>query len=141
MIRSATPEDFPTLADIWLRASRLAHDFIPAEFWESRHEAMARDHLPRAEVHVLEVEGRVIGFAALDGDHLEALFIDPDVQSYGHGSRLLAHAMAARSHLSLCVYSRNVRAASFYRRLGFQPVEERVEPLTGERETLMSWDR
>ncbi|MBB3331152.1 putative acetyltransferase [Halomonas campaniensis] len=141
MIRPATPEDIPTLADIWLRASRLAHDFIPAAFWESRYEAMARDHLPRAEVHVLEVEGRVIGFAALNDDHLEALFIDPDVQSYGHGSRLLAHAMAARTHLSLCVYSRNVRAVSFYRRLGFQPVEERVEPLTGESETLMTWDR
>ncbi|MGM0913955.1 MAG: GNAT family N-acetyltransferase [Pseudomonadota bacterium] len=142
MIRPATAEEIPGLVDIWLRASIRAHDFIPEAFWSSRAEAMAREHLPQAEeVAVLEVEGRVIGFAALNGDHLEALFIDPEVQSYGHGSRLMAHAMAGHERLTLCVYSRNVRAVSFYHRLGFRAVEERVEPLSGESETLMVWER
>lgn len=142
MIRSAAAEEIPGLVDIWLRASLRAHDFIPEAFWSSRAEAMARQRLPQAdELAVLEVEGRVIGFAALSGDHLEALFIDPEVQSYGHGSRLMAHAMAGHERLTLCVYSRNVRAVSFYRRLGFRAVEERVEPLTGENETLMAWQR
>lgn len=142
MIRPATAEEIPGLVDIWLRASIRAHDFIPEAFWSSRAEAMAREHLPQAEeVAVLEVEGRVIGFAALNGDHLEALFIDPKVQSYGHGSRLMAHAMAGHERLTLCVYSRNVRAVSFYHRLGFRAVEERVEPLSGESETLMVWER
>ncbi|MDY7115715.1 GNAT family N-acetyltransferase [Halomonas sp. SSL-5] len=142
MIRSAAAKEIPGLVDIWLRASIRAHDFIPEAFWSSRAEAMARQRLPQAdELAVLEVEGRVIGFAALSGDHLEALFIDPEVQSYGHGSRLMAHAMAGHERLTLCVYSRNVRAVSFYRRLGFRAVEERVEPLTGENETLMAWQR
>ncbi|MFB9146106.1 GNAT family N-acetyltransferase [Halomonas alkalicola] len=142
MIRPAVPHEIPRLADIWLRASLRAHDFIPAAFWESCREPMASDHLPGAEeLLVLEVEGRVIGFAALNGERLEALFIDPEVQSYGHGSRLMAHAMAHHARLSLCVFSRNVRAVSFYRRLGFQVVEERIEPLTGEPETLMAWQR
>ncbi|MEQ5801364.1 GNAT family N-acetyltransferase [Halomonas sp. H10-9-1] len=141
MIRSATSEEIPGLVDIWLRASIRAHDFIPEAFWTSRADSMAREYLPQAEeVVVLEVEGRVIGFSALNGDHLEALFIDPKVQSYGHGSRLMAHAMAAHGRLTLCVYSRNVRAVSFYHRLGFRAVEERVEPLTGECETLMAWE-
>lgn len=140
MIRPAVPQEIPLLADIWLRASCRAHDFIPAAFWESHHEAMAQEHLPGAdELLVLEVEGRVIGFAALNGERLEALFIDPEVQSYGHGSRLMAEAMARRPRLTLCVYSRNVRAVSFYRRLGFQIAGERTEPLTGEAETLMAW--
>ncbi len=140
MIRPANAEEIPLLADIWLRASRRAHDFIPAEFWERHLDAMTHDLLPGVEeLLVLEVEGRVIGFAALDGDRLEALFIDPEVQSYGHGSRLMAEAMARRSRLTLCVYSRNVRAVSFYRRLGFRVVDERIEPLTGEAETLMAW--
>lgn len=142
MIRPATAEEIPGLVDIWLRASIRAHPFIPEAFWSSRAEAMARENLPQAEeVAVLEVEGRVIGFAALNGDHLEALFIDPEVQSYGHGSRLMAHAMAGHERLTLCVYSRNVRAVSFYHRLGFRAVEERVEPLSGESETLMAWER
>ncbi|MGJ7458072.1 GNAT family N-acetyltransferase [Halomonas sp. MA07-2] len=140
MIRPAVPQEIPLLADIWLRASRRAHDFIPAEHWESSLDAMVEKYLPDAdELLVLEMEGRVIGFAALNGEHLEALFVDPELQSYGHGSRLMAHAMVHHSGLSLCVFSRNVRAVSFYRRLGFQVVEERLEPLTGELETLMAW--
>lgn len=141
MIRPAMPEDMPLLVDIWLRASRQAHDFIPAGFWEARAEAMARDYLPAAEVHVLDIGSRVIGFAALNGDHLEALFVDPDVQGYGHGSRLMAHAMERRRRITLCVYSRNVRAVSLYRRLGFQVCGEREDPLTGEQETRMQWTR
>ncbi|WP_299236148.1 GNAT family N-acetyltransferase [uncultured Halomonas sp.] len=142
MIRPATAEDIPLLADIWLRASVRAHDFIPETFWVSRAELMVQERLPQAEeVTVLEVEGRVIGFTALDGDHLQALFIDPRVQRYGHGSRLMAHAMSGHERLTLSVYSRNVRAVSFYHRLGFHAVEERLEPLTGENETLMAWDR
>ncbi|QTF91654.1 GNAT family N-acetyltransferase [Halomonas sp. BM-2019] len=140
MIRPATPEEIPLLVDIWLRAARQAHDFIPVAFWEAHSDAMARDHLAGVEeLLVLEEEGRVIGFSARNGEHLEALFIDPEAQSYGHGSRLMAHAMARHPHLTLCVYSHNVRAVSFYRRLGFQAVEERIEPLTGEPETLMAW--
>ncbi|WP_290796804.1 GNAT family N-acetyltransferase [Halomonas sp.] len=140
MIRPAVPQEIPQLADIWLRASRRAHDFIPAAYWEAHLDAMADERLPDAdELLVLEVEGRVIGFAALNGEHLEALFVDPELQSYGHGSRLMAHAMAHHPRLSLCVFSRNVRAVSFYRRLGFQVVEERLEPSTGEAETLMVW--
>ncbi|MFW3616715.1 GNAT family N-acetyltransferase [Billgrantia antri] len=139
MIRPAVAEDIPQLVDIWLRASQLAHDFIPATFWHERADDMARIYLPGAETYVLEVAGRAIGFAALNGDHLEALFIDPELQSFGHGTHLMAHAMGKRQRITLCVYSRNVRAVSFYRRLGFRAVEERLDPLSGESETLMLW--
>ncbi|WP_253450440.1 GNAT family N-acetyltransferase [Halomonas sp. Y3] len=142
MLRHARPDEIPLLADLWLRASLRAHDFIPAEFWVSHRDAMAAEHLPGAdELLVLEAEGRLIGFAALNGERLEALFIDPEVQSYGYGSRLMAEAMARHRRLTLCVFSRNVRAVSFYRRLGFRELEERLEPLTGEAETLMLWER
>ncbi|MCE8013554.1 GNAT family N-acetyltransferase [Billgrantia desiderata] len=141
MIRPATTEDIPQLVDIWLRASLLAHDFIPAGFWHERAEDMASLYLPGAETYVLEAAGRAVGFAALNDDHLEALFIDPELQSFGHGTHLMAHAMSKRERITLCVYSRNVRAVSFYRRLGFQVLEERTEPLSGEQETLMLWSR
>ncbi|TDO08711.1 MULTISPECIES: GNAT family N-acetyltransferase [Halomonas] len=142
MIRPATLEEIPQLVDIWLRASMRAHDFIADAYWESRVEAMTREHLPRAqELEVLEVEGRVIGFTALNGDHLQALFIDPQVQSYGYGSRLMAHAMAGHERLTLHVFTRNVRAVSFYRRLGFHLVDECQDPETGERQSCMAWSR
>ena len=108
---------------------------------DRRAEDMASLYLPGAETYVLEAAGRAVGFAALNDDHLEALFIDPELQSFGHGTHLMAHAMSKRERITLCVYSRNVRAVSFYRRLGFQVLEERTEPLSGEQETLMLWSR
>lgn len=139
MIRPALSQDIPQLVDIWLRASLQAHDFIPAAFWHERADDMARLYLPQSEIFVLEVAKRAVGFAALNGDHLEALFVDPKLQGFGYGSHLMAHAMSKRERITLCVYSRNVRAVSFYRRLGFRVVEERHEPLSGENETLMIW--
>ncbi|MBB3184790.1 putative acetyltransferase [Halomonas fontilapidosi] len=141
MIRTATREEFPQLVDIWLRASQRAHPFIAEAFWNARADDMARRRLPACKVQVLEAGRRVIGFCAMRGEHLEALFIDPEVQSFGHGSGLMAHAMAGHRHITLWVYSRNVRAVSFYRRLGFSVVDEREDAETGEQESFMAWSR
>ncbi len=141
MIRPATRGEFPHLVDIWLRASQQAHPFISEACWKARADDMARRRLPACEVQVLEAGRRVIGFSAMHGDHLEALFVDPDVQSFGHGTSLMAQAMTGHPCITLWVYSRNVRAVSFYRRLGFSIVDEREDPETGEAESLMSWSR
>ncbi|MDI5890756.1 GNAT family N-acetyltransferase [Halomonas rhizosphaerae] len=141
MIRPATREEFPQLVDIWLRASQQAHPFISEACWKARADDMALRRLPACEVQVLEAGRRVIGFCAMHGDHLEALFVDPEVQSFGHGSGLMAHAMEGHQCITLWVYSRNVRAVSFYRRLGFSIVDEREDPETGEQESLMAWSR
>lgn len=139
MIRTAVTEDLPVLVDIWRRAAPRAHDFLPSVFWESRVDDMAQRRLPGCEVLVLDAGGRVLGFAALEGDHLDALYVDPDVQSFGYGTQLLAHAMQGRRRITLDVYTRNVRAVSFYRRMGFMATGERVDPDSGESETRMVW--
>lgn len=141
MIRPAAREEFPHLVDIWLRASQQAHPFIPATCWRVRADDMALRRLPACDVQVLEAGRRVIGFCAMHGNHLEALFVDPEVQSFGHGTGLMAHAMEEHPCITLWVYSRNVRAVSFYRRLGFSIADEREDPETGERESLMTWSR
>ncbi|MDR9439808.1 MAG: GNAT family N-acetyltransferase [Halomonas sp.] len=141
MPRPATREEFPHLVDIWLRASQQAHPFIAETYWRARADEMARRRLPTCEVQVLEAGRHVIGFCAMHGDHLEALFVDPEVQSFGHGTSLMAQAMKNHPCITLWVYSRNVRAVSFYRRLGFGSIDEREDPETGEQELLMVWSR
>lgn len=131
----------PAVVDIWQRAAQGAHDFLPPDFWASHREAMACRHLPECMIRVLDAGGRVVGFAAMREEHLEALFVDPKAQGYGHGSELMAHTMALHDRITLRVYSRNVRAVSFYRRLGFHAYEESEDPLSGEPETLMVWTR
>ncbi|MBB3190820.1 GNAT family N-acetyltransferase [Halomonas cerina] len=139
MIRTAVAEDLPVLVDIWRRAALHAHDFLPAAFWEARVDDMVTRRLPGCEILVLDAGGRVLGFAALDGDHLDALYVEPDVQSFGYGAQLLAHAMQGRRRITLDVYTRNVRAVSFYHRMGFTAIGEQADPDSGESETRMEW--
>ena len=46
MIRPMTDDDVPVAGRIWLEASLIAHDFVPAEFWHADHEVMTSEILP-----------------------------------------------------------------------------------------------
>lgn len=140
MIRAATPEDMPVILDIWRRAAQSVSPFPPEDADPASGETLSQ-RLPDCAIQVLDADGHVVGFAAMREDHLEALFVDPKAQGYGHGSELMAHTMAVHDLITLRVHSRNVRAVSFYRRLGFQAHGEGADPLSGEPETLMIWSR
>lgn len=141
MIRPATPADTAAIIDIWLAASRQAHDFIPYEFWQDRAEDMEKLYLPQAESHVIAQHGQISAFLSLVDHHLAALFVRPERQGEGLGRRLMAHAQELRPQLSLCVYSQNARAVQFYRAAGFRVLEERLDPQTRHPELLMHWAR
>lgn len=140
MIRPFEHRDLEQVLHIWLHTNRIAHDFIPASYWESRREAV-KEALPQAELYVWEENGEVLGFIGLEGCHIAGIFVRQGAQSKGVGKRLLDRAKAGRDRLTLCVYRRNVRAAAFYRREGFILEEERTDSDTGEAEYFMSWKR
>jgi GNAT superfamily N-acetyltransferase len=62
---------------------------------------------------VEDVEGRVAGFAAIEGTMLRALYVDPPAQGAGVGSRLLEAAQEAGVR-ALEVYTANGHARGFY---------------------------
>jgi len=125
---------------IWLEASRQAHDFIPMEYWESTAPLVEREILPKAETRVCLVDGKAAGFLSLlEGDHIGALFVDPAYQNRGIGRELLEDCKAGRQRLTLAVYRQNQGAERFYRREGFVPLAEQVDPATGRPELLMVW--
>ena len=62
----------------------------------------------------------------IDGTHMEALFIDPDVRGTGVG-RQLQHALTLCPQLSTDVNAQNAQAVGFYLRMGF--VETGRSPL------------
>ncbi len=88
-----------------------------------------RDHvLPNEEVWVAEVDGRTVGFAALgsrDGDDfLQHLYIAPEFQRSGVGSKLIDRAKERRpSGFRLWVFQENTGARRFYERHGLHVVE------------------
>ena len=68
---------------------------------------------------------------------LAALFVAPEAQGRGLGSRMFRIAGRMHPGLSLCVYRENVRAVEFYRRRGLTVLCERVEEKTGHVELVM----
>lgn len=69
---------------------------------------------------VAEIDGRVVGYVAVSGNHVENLYVDPAAQGLGVGRSLLA-AVEERlvGPITLRCLIVNTRARSLYERCGF----------------------
>ncbi len=125
-IRRATPTDADGITAVLWASRRQAMPWLAERYTE----AEARDWVGRvllvtAMVWVAVEAGRIVGYAALEDDVLGQLYIAPDHQRQGIGTRLLAIARdAAGSQMSLFVFARNAGARSFYERHGFTVADE-----------------
>jgi putative acetyltransferase len=120
-IRSALSPDFPTLVEIWLRSVRATHGFLSEQDIAALEPLVREQVLPKLEVWVLETEAP-IGFMALNGNSLEALFIDPAYIGAGGGRLLLEHARRLKGALSVDVNEQNPAALRFYLANGFEVI-------------------
>jgi GNAT superfamily N-acetyltransferase len=69
---------------------------------------------------VAEHGARVVGVLVLDGDLVDQLYVAPEAQGRGVGSRLLALAKERRPEgLRLWVFVTNTAARAFYEARGF----------------------
>lgn len=117
MLRRAVATDAPAIAGVW-RAAAWAHVHTPDEdlaFFSGRM-------LPEQTVWVIEEAGAVVAYAAGTEGWLNHLFVHPDAQGQGHGSRLLA-LFREGGALELWTFQGNVKARAFYERKGFVAVE------------------
>lgn len=120
MIRLSTARDASRNLEIWRRAVAATHDFLsPGDL--ARIDALVADWLPGAEpwVYVDQTVGP-LGFMALTGAHVDALFVDPARHGAGVGRALIAHARRLHGRLTVDVNEQNSRAIGFYERLGFE---------------------
>jgi GNAT superfamily N-acetyltransferase len=121
MIRRATADDAPTISDLFVRA-RDEMTYLP-RIPEHVRPLLGGWFLERAELWVLEEEGRVLGFAGVSGSELTHLYTDPPAQKRGVGRALLDHVKSLRpDRLQLWVFQKNEAARRFYERHGFQLV-------------------
>ncbi len=136
MIRRATPDDAPAIAAVQARTWRHAYADIvePDRMPEPEQQAprFAERIGAGAEVYVFDQDGRIAGFAALDGNELRAIYVDPPAQGAGVGSALLAAAVEAlrgvrHEQAFLWVFEDNGLARAFYERHGWELVPGRQE--------------
>lgn len=119
-IRPAHAADTGALVALWRRSVAATHDFLAPGDIDALAPVVREQVLGRLEVWVLEQRGQRLGFMALDGSMVEALFLDPAHARRGGGRQLLAHARELKGPLHVDVNEQNSAAVRFYRALGFE---------------------
>jgi ribosomal protein S18 acetylase RimI-like enzyme len=141
-IRKATAADSPRCAEVHTLARQsmrylpLLH--APAEVSAWMHDVV----IARQCVWVAEIDGRIVGYAALGGGMLTHLYVEPGSQRRGLGTALLAWIKAAvPGGFSLWTFQPNLEAIRFYERHGFRTVRETDGSANEERvpDQLMHW--
>jgi putative acetyltransferase len=119
-LRPATAADHADLIQLWEAAVRATHDFLTEE-----DILFFRSSLPLAfetlNVWVAERDARIVGFIAVSGRHIEALFVAPDQHRRGIGRRLLDHIVTSHpgTGWNVDVNEQNPEATRFYLHYGF----------------------
>jgi GNAT superfamily N-acetyltransferase len=131
-LRRMRPDETPIACALWTRSKKRAYPWLAIEQGRSPAEDLvyfSGTLCARCELWIALREERVVGVMALEGSHVDQLYVAPDEQGAGVGSALLAHAKILRpGGLSLFTFQRNARARAFYEARGFRAVRFGVSP-------------
>ncbi|GJM22024.1 MAG: acetyltransferase [Planctomycetota bacterium] len=133
MIRPYAETDKAELLAVWDRASALAHPFLSAEFQAQVRHDIGEVYLPITRTWVFERHDRVVGFISMIEREIGGLFVEPELHGQGLGRALTDHARAELGALEVEVFERNTIGRAFYDRYGFQLIERKDHPETGEK--------
>ena len=131
MIRNYQASDVGDVLAVWEAATKVAHPFLNDDFLAQERHNIPNVYLPNAETWIWEMEGRVVGFIALIGNEVGAIFVEPRLHGSGIGRALMDHARDLRSELEVEVFEGNAIGRSFYKRYGFELMHEKVHEQTG----------
>jgi putative acetyltransferase len=131
IVRSYRPKDLDAVLSVWERASEIAHPFLNEQFIAQERHNIPNIYLPDAETWVIAEDAQVIGFVALIGNEVGALFVHPEFHRSGAGRALMDRAVELRSDLEVEVFEKNDIGRRFYTGYGFSPMHETLHGQTG----------
>ena len=137
MIRKATKEDLPRIAEIQVFNYRLY--FYPIfrsdeyYFQELQVPSLIRDYESQLDSLYVYDDGVVKGFIRIEGTYIAKLFVEPVLQNGSIGSKLLEYAIKEHNADHLWTLEKNEKAIRFYERHGFIATgEKKLEEGTSE---------
>lgn len=132
-LTEVSAQQLDQIMTIWLASNLDAHDFVPASYWQENFD-LVKQLMPKAELTVVQVEGKIIGFAGMQGDYLAGIFIEAAYRDRGLGTQLLTDLQARHPVITLNVFDQNTGAKQFYQRHGFHLEQKQFD------EELSVWD-
>jgi putative acetyltransferase len=131
-IRQYVESDLEAVLSSWESATRLAHPFMTDEFLAQERKNTAEIYLPNTDTWVLEIDEEVVGFIALMGNEVGAIFLQPEHHGKGAGQALMDKARELHGDLEVEVFSENTIGRKFYSKYGFEFLEEKLHEPTGQ---------
>ncbi|MDA8513259.1 acetyltransferase [Citrobacter sp. Igbk 14] len=119
-IRRSRRDEGEKLVSIWCRSVDATHHFLSPDY-RIELEELVRSFLPEAPLWVAVTEkDEPVAFMLLTEQHIDALFVDPDMRGSGVGKLLIEHALSLASTLTTDVNEQNDQAVGFYKKMGFK---------------------
>jgi putative acetyltransferase len=131
-IRQYVESDLEAVLSSWESATRLAHPFMTDEFLAQERKNTAEIYLPNTVTWVIEIDGEVVGFIALMGNEVGAIFLQSEHHGKGAGKILMDKARELHGDLEVEVFSENTIGRKFYSKYGFEFLEEKLHEPTGQ---------
>lgn len=133
IIRKYKDADLDGVLSSWENASKIAHPFLKEDFLAQERKNIPELFLPKADTWVVAVDDQVVGFIALIGNEVGAIFLQPEHQGKKMGKLMMDKAQELHGDLKVEVFEKNSMGRDFYAQYGFELTEEKVHEQTGER--------
>lgn len=132
MIRSYQDSDLNELIAAWESASELAHPFLSDTFQAQVRKDIPALYLPNADTWVVVADNHVVGFIALIGNKIGAIFLQPAYHGKKLGKLMMDKAKELHASVEVEVFEKNSIGRNFYSQCGFELIEQKFHRPTGE---------
>ena len=131
-LRQYQHSDLEQVLSAWDNASKVGHHFLQQDFIAQERKNIPAIYLPNADTWVVEIEKQVVGFIAIHGTEVGALFLQPEYHGRKLGKLMMDKAQQLHGDLQVEVFEKNATGRAFYQQYGFSLLERKMHDETGE---------
>ena len=131
-VRQYKGSDLDQVLAAWDNAAKIGHPFLKQDFLAQERKNIPAIYLPNADTWVVEIDNQVVGFIAIHGTEVGALFLQAEFHGRKLGKLMMDKAQQLHSDLQVEVFEKNSTGRAFYQQYGFTLMKRKMHDETGE---------